>query len=717
MHSDEELQRFLAETVSQDESSSIEAWLEQDPSRWRRLEGLADDPQLVARLRDSLPEAIYHHEPEFQRAMAETSVATQATSPTVPITLGSAAEVEEAAPLCLAGYRMIRKLGSGGMGAVYEAEHELMHKRVAVKVMAPRFLEDSVAVERFMSEMVVIGKLNDPNLVRGLDARRENGRLYLVMEYLEGEDLAAYRKRKGPLPLHESCDLIRQAALGLAHAHDQGIIHRDIKPINLMVTGDGIVKVLDLGLARLESTQSSGHLTSDQMIVGTPDYISPEQIQSPRDVDARADIYSLGCTLFFLLTGDAPFQQHANPMPKLMAHVNESPTLPDDIRETIPAALAQVLTKLMEKDRDLRFQSARDVVEAMAAFSQPQALENEPIPATQLQNTSEFNHIASSQASRKRPVRWPRIGLAAAVPLMLLAAFGITLLLKTKDGIIQLKFADGSQLAAIDVGKDQTITIKDPHDDKRIEIAVDREQRMLRLKKEGFEVLTKDFQLNVDGQKIEVTFIPIPPATTESSQPSVAIVEEPEQPNTADSEQLNPIAISHRGDWQIDGDEIVQTKVAVPGQLLTFGDPTWSEYNLSFEGRVPNQTRVHGFSGMFQLKSPREYVAFGVGIYYNRGHEVSRSIAGNWHRNKGMYTEGAIEPEKWHQVRIKVRGATAHCYLDDQLLFVSEEPLFSVGQCGLATYDTRARFRNIRVETPDGKILWKGPPKSIQKAD
>ncbi len=717
MHSDEELQRFLAETVSEDESSSIEAWLEQDPSRWQRLEELADDPQLVARLRNSLPEAIYHDEPEFQRAMAETSVATQATSPTVPITLGSAAEVEEAAPLGLAGYRMIRKLGSGGMGTVYEAEHELMHKRVAIKVMAPRFLEDTVAVERFMSEMVVIGKLNDPHLVRGLDARRENGRLYLVMEYLEGEDLSAYQKRKAPLPLHECCDLIRQAALGLAHAHEQGIIHRDIKPINLMVTSEGIVKVLDLGLARLESPQTTEPLTSAQMIVGTPDYISPEQIQSPRDVDARADIYCLGCTLFFLLTGNAPFQQHADPLPKLMAHVNESPTLPDDIRETIPKALAQVLAKLMEKDRERRFQSAREVVEAMAAFCLPQAMENEPIAVTQPQPPPEWKPIARSQASRQRPTRWPRIGLAAAGPLMLLAAFGITLLIKTEHGIIQLKFADSSQLAAIDVSKDQTITIEDPTDDKLVEIAVDRKQRRLRIKKAGFEVLTKDFQLNLNGQKIEVTFTPIQPATTQGAEPSVAMEEESTRPTAAAAEPPHSIAISHRGDWRIDGEEIVQTQLGVQGQLLTFGDPTWSEYDLSFEGRVPNQTRVHGFSAMYHLKSPREYVAFGVGIYYNRGHEVSRSIAGKWHRNKGMFAKGAIEPEKWHQIRVKVRGTTAHCYLDDQLLFVCDEPLFGSGQCGLATYDTRARFRNIRVETPDGVVLWKGPPQSIQKAE
>ncbi|MFK8115091.1 MAG: protein kinase [Rubripirellula sp.] len=716
MHGNQELQRFLEDSLSEHDASSIEAWLDQDPSRWKRIEELADDPALVAKLRDSLPAVMYQGEPEFQRVMAEASTAARSEPPTVSQHL-AAGEKPEPDDVSLDGYRVIRQLGSGGMGAVYEAEHELMQKRVAIKVMSPRFLQDVNAAERFMSEMVAIGKLNHLNLVRGLDARRQDGRLYLIMEYLEAEDLAAYRAKRGPLPMHLTCDIVRQAALGLAHAHDQGIIHRDIKPLNLMVTDEGVVKVLDLGLARLENTQATTHLTSDRTIVGTPDYLSPEQVQTPRDVDARADIYSLGCTLFFLLTGRSPFHQHKDAMSKLMAHVNESPSLPADTRERLPDALAKILSKLVEKDRSLRFQTAREVAEALTPFceplterqssqrdsGQPSDVENKTLAATQAQNVPEFQHAAASKSERQRPSKqWP-IALSVSVALMLVAAFGVTLLIKAQDGTIELQFANSSLLAKIDVDKNHTVTIRDPNDKTPITIAVDRKNGMLRLRKKGFEVLTKDFQLDVKGQKIQVSFIPLVPATEES--------------DAVDSVNRNRVAISHGGGWQIDRDEIVQTEKKVPGQMLRFGDMAWSEYDFSFEGRVPKQTRVHGFSGMFHLQSPIDYIAFGIGIYYNRGHEVSRLVGGKWHRAKGMYAQGAIEPDKWHKVRIQVRGQTTHCYLNERLLFVSNEPLLESGQCGLATYDTRARFRNLRVESPDGAVLWSGLPTSIKNAD
>lgn len=728
MHGNKELQRFLEDSVSENETSLMEGWLDQDPSRWKRLEELADDQALVARLRHSLPAVIYQDEPEFQRAMAEASTAARSKSPTIRHRCRVAEKVDEADDIRLEGYRVIRQLGSGGMGAVYEAQHELMQTRVAVKVMAPRFLQDSIAVERFMSEMVAVGKLNHVNLVRGLDARRENGRLYLIMEYLEAEDLAAYRVRKGSLPLHVSCDIVRQTALGLAHAHQKGIIHRDIKPFNLVLTDEGVVKVLDLGLARLESVQPTTHLTSDLTILGTPDYISPEQVQTPRDVDARADVYSLGCTFFFLLSGRSPFHRHTDAISKLMAHVNEIPTLPADIRERIPGALVQIFAKLTQKDRNLRFQSARDVVDAIAPFCepmhegrslrtesrQPRALENSHLAPTQPQTTPDLPIIASPKAIRQWRFNWRPVALIAVVPLMLVVALGITLLIKTQDGTIELQFADNSQLAAIDVGQDQTISIRDPNDSKPIEITVDRQKQMLRLRKEGFEVLIRDFQINVNGQVIQVAFIPVEPSVTNRTETSA---ESTGESIAVDSSKPGQIAISHRGEWRIDGDEIVQTKLGVPGQLLIFGDPAWSDYDFSFEGRVPKQTRVHGFSGMFHLKTPIDYVAFGIGIYYNRGHEVSRLVDGKWHRMHGMYSKGSIEPEQWHRVRIQVRGETADCYLNDQLLFVSNEPLFDSGQCGLATYDTRARFRNLRIQTPDGMILWKGLPASIKDAD
>jgi len=624
----------------------------------------------------------------------------------------------------LEGYRVIRRLGRGGMGTVYEAEHELMKKRVALKVMSPQFSQNSTAIERFMSEMVAIGKLNHPNLVRGLDARREQDRLFLIMEYLEAEDLATYRARKGPLPSHVSCDLIRQAALGLAHAHQQGIVHRDVKPLNLMVTGEGIVKVLDLGLARLENVQIATHLTSDQIIVGTPDYISPEQIRTPRDVDARADIYGLGCTLFFLLTGKSPFHQHHQAISKLLAHVNEPLKLPADIQGQIPGPLTHILERLLAKDRNLRFQSAQEVAVAIAPYcepidsrterGQPTASENNDLHVTpQPETPPRLDGAIPDETRRRRFIERP-LGLIAVVVGLAIAASGIMVLVETPDGTIELRLADNSLLSAIDVSHDHTITIEDPSDQAPITVSVDREKQMLRLRKEGFEVLVKQFQLNVDDQEIRVAFAPVRSAIEKLPESSGLIDGAPAEVDLASHEK---IAVSHWGDWQIRNGEIVQTRVSRQVQFLMFGDPHWSEYDFSFEGRVPTQDRVHGFAGMFHVRSPFDYLTFKVGNYYNQGHEVSRFIRGKWHRLDSMYKVGTIEPDQWHTARIEVRGETARCYLNEQLLFVSHEPLFNSGQCGLATFDTQGRFRNLLVKSPDGEILWKGLPTSIMEAD
>jgi eukaryotic-like serine/threonine-protein kinase len=213
-------------------------------------------------------------------------------------------------------YSVQRVLGRGGMGVVWLAEHQMMRRLVALKVIGAKFTTDRAAVERFHQEVRAAAKLTHPNIVTAYDAEQAGQLHFLVMEYVDGLSLAEHVRQHGPVSIDMACDVIRQTCSGLRHAHGHGMIHRDIKPQNLMLGHDGVVRILDFGLARLAfsdgpvspTARTEVRLTATDMMLGTPDYMPPEQAVDPGSVDARADIYSLGCTLFFLLTGRAPFE-------------------------------------------------------------------------------------------------------------------------------------------------------------------------------------------------------------------------------------------------------------------------------------------------------------------------------------------------------------------------------------------------------------------------
>jgi serine/threonine protein kinase/WD40 repeat protein len=265
-------------------------------------------------------------------------------------------------------YRPIRQLGTGGMGTVWLAEHQVMHRPVAIKVIRPDLLARPGATNRFLREVRAAAKLHHPNIVTAFDADPAGDSYLMVMEYVPGETLGE-RLESGPLPLVEALRAVRDAARGLAHAHAHGLIHRDIKPHNLIRSADGTTKVLDFGLAGVgvgDGVAAVGDgLTGAGMVVGTPDYIAPEQIADPHAADARADVYGLGCTLYHLLAGRSPM-----PDGTVTEKLAAQPTHQPDPIPGLPAALAAVLAKMLAKDPRDRYQSADEVVAALEPYCQ-----------------------------------------------------------------------------------------------------------------------------------------------------------------------------------------------------------------------------------------------------------------------------------------------------------------------------------------------------------
>ncbi len=268
-------------------------------------------------------------------------------------------------------YQLLDKLGEGGMGAVYKARHTKLDKIVAIKLLLRDKTRSPQTVSRFEREMRAVGKLDHSHIVRALDAGEVDGTHYLVMEYVQGADLGALVKQHGPLPVAVACELIRQAAIGLQYAYERDMVHRDIKPSNLMLTHSGEVKVLDLGLALLADSPDGVELTSSGQVMGTIDYMAPEQLHSSHQVDTRADVFGLGATLYKLLTGEAPFvgAAHDSLMSKMLAVASGKYTPLKEKRGDAPPELSRLVDQMLAKDAAQRLPTPAAVADGLAPFA------------------------------------------------------------------------------------------------------------------------------------------------------------------------------------------------------------------------------------------------------------------------------------------------------------------------------------------------------------
>lgn len=317
-------------------------------------------------------------------------------------------------------YEIIRPIGEGGMGAVFLARHKRLNREVALKVLSLRRSNDREAQKRFEQEMEIVGKLQHPGIVRALDAGEHEGVQYLVMELVTGADLRQLVDALGPIHVADACEICRQAAEALQYAHDQQLIHRDVKPSNIMLTGHETVKVMDLGLARFTDQHRS--LTSTQQAIGSLDFMAPEQLRAEM-VDHRADIYALGCTLHFLLLGEPPEKRRTA---SLM--VARTPKL-ESLRSVLPPPLTRLLQRMLASDPARRIDSLRDVADQLAPFCNradlPQ-LANRAVRNMGRERPASANEITSKIEKPVANVWSRRIWIWSTVAALMLVAAAIS---------------------------------------------------------------------------------------------------------------------------------------------------------------------------------------------------------------------------------------------------------------------------------------------------
>ena len=393
-------------------------------------------------------------------------------------------------------YRVIRLLGRGGMGSVYEAYHERMDRQVAIKVINPALVDHPEAVKRFDQEVRAAAKLHHANVAMAYDAD-EFGPLHaLVMEFVPGQSLDRFLAKNGALSVKQACDCLIQAAAGLQDAHKRGMVHRDLKPQNLMLTPEGKVKILDFGLAKLASERRAGEgLTRDNTLMGTAAYLAPEQALDAAKADIRADIYSLGCTLYCLLAGTPPFVDDTE-MKVLMAHQRDTHRPLVEVRPDVPRELSDVIDRMLAKNPAERPQTPADVglgalvpflkVTAAAAHAN-RAVPPQRAPSSQVlgalvevpfddapnkTRSPKASPLKPATAGKSRPSpiralmqsiaklppagRWSAIvGLVALA--LVCGAWGISLLFRTSTGTITIENVPNDATVSVD-GNQVTLT-------------------------------------------------------------------------------------------------------------------------------------------------------------------------------------------------------------------------------------------------------------------
>jgi|GEM_PF-1912659 len=441
-------------------------------------------------------------------------------------------------------YKVLERIGQGGMGQVYRAQHRLMNRPVALKLISSQLTKHPQAVERFRREVQAAAQLHHSNIVTAFDAEQAGDVHFLAMEFVDGTDLSDVVTKRGPLPVAEACEYIRQAAIGLQHAHEKGMVHRDIKPHNLMLvegreakaqqqepdtisddlSGSRLptpgtqpsIKILDFGLAgfateavSLEFDEAHEPVDADTIamqltkmgsVMGTPDYIAPEQARDAHSADIRADIYSLGGTLHFLLTGKPPFEA-ASIVDKLTAHAEADRPVLSDTRDDVPPEVETVLQKMMAKDPSERYPTPADVASALEELIETivdRKLRERTGEGSGGDGSGQTSYSPGGGRSRRR------LALTAISTLFLAALAAVVFYIQTNNGVVRVEVTDPSLKVSI---AGQTITMED--EEKSLTIRAGEQKLIVRQKDSNFELVTDSFHLRRgDDVTLHVQLLP-----------------------------------------------------------------------------------------------------------------------------------------------------------------------------------------------------------------
>ena len=400
----------------------------------------------------------YESESECQRAGVKALAAIGAG-------LTDSASSQFDMPEQIGDYEIVSKLGRGGMGQVFLGRHTKLGRSVAIKCIAKHRLFDDSANDRFAAEMKFVGGLTHPNIVQAFDARESDGMAVLVTELIDGLNVKEVVKRLGALEVGDACQVALAICKALDYVHAQGMIHRDVKPSNIMIDINGHVKLLDLGLARQQSSDGGQELTATGQAIGTVDYVAPEQIVGGRDVDHRSDIYGLGCTLYKMLTGNAPFETSDYPttLTKLNAHANDLPRPVGDIIE-LPVKLKKLLHRMLQKSPTERPQTFEEIQTVLSTFAAKSDLKKLVTLAIESEGETQQQPATSPRRTKTKPSRrWPWMTAIAAglVGIVFGCLMGITLTVKKPNGESANITVPNGASAEIDSDGNITVTLAD----------------------------------------------------------------------------------------------------------------------------------------------------------------------------------------------------------------------------------------------------------------
>lgn len=319
----------------------------------------------------------------------------------------------------IGGYKLLRRIGEGGMGEVYVAEQLNMHREVALKVLHDKWVDDEEFRKRFLLEARAAGKLSHPNLIQVYDVGKYQGKYYFSMEYVDGVTAEDLLQHDGPIAIEKVVDIAMQVCQALRYLSSQDIVHRDIKPANIMLTKDGAVKLGDFGFIQ---SAYDAELMQDGTTLGTPDYISPEQARGDRSLDVRSDIYSLGASLFHMLSGRPVFEGSCSSV--MRSHIDAAPPDLGSLRKDLPRDLTRIMSKMLAKDQVDRYQSAEDVIADLELLRIDQASSTGDLPSTR----SQILHVISAEKERisdlERRLEISAMRLRTAVALAIVGWIG-----------------------------------------------------------------------------------------------------------------------------------------------------------------------------------------------------------------------------------------------------------------------------------------------------